>query len=992
MTDPQPPVPVRRLRPILAAVGVALVVLLVLLYASRRVILRESLTGWLESKGIPSEAEVEAFGLTSATARIRIGDPANPDFTAERAVVGYSLRGLRFEVTSVRLTKPVLRARLHNGKLSVGSLDPLIEEFRQRPPRPDAAKPRIEIDDGVVALATDYGPVRLTADARVEDNKLLHLVATSAPARLQGDGFEVVSGRGAVDLVTRGARTALRLDLPVTSAKAGEAAIDAGRLRLTADVPYPDLQTQRNDGRVVIRAELDGRRLQLADQSLTDAQASAAFTGESRGWISDLILRGRGSADVRAGGATLAGGRSGVIRASVTAPDLTWTRKGGDALAARFESRTAVENLSVAELRLATATATARGTVGWQAGKLDLRAGGGLNARGGWMGLGLPTAQDSRDMAAVKRAARSFQLAAPAVELAVNADGFDATLAAPVRLIPAAGGEVRLAPQGSGWRLTAAGGGLPKVTADVRRFQLTDDGARADGRVQAALGIGPVEGGVFDATGTLRMGAGGLRFSADRCANVQLAKLELGENDVEALAGRFCPAGEPLLTLNGGDWRLAGRGEAISARVPFLQVRASDVAGRAVLGLRGGRLYADATIAGATVADTAAETRFNPVRLTGKAALARDVWDADLVISTPAGQRVATADLFHSMVTGQGGVDIETGELAFADGGLQPDQLSPLAANLAAADGTARFTGGFRWTIAVATSGGSLTIPRLDFTSPAGRVTGLSGKIDFASLAPLVALPGQELRVEAVAGPFPLTGVTATFGLAEDGIEISGGEAAVGGGKATIESVHIPLLPGQATRGVLNFEGVQLHDIVEASPFGDKVDLDAKVSGRIPFEMQAERVRILGGSLRAIQPGRLSIQRSAITGVSASTAIETPAGAPDVPPPPPDTFTDFAYQAMENLAFDTLEATVASREDGRLGVLFHIVGRHDPPQKQEIRLGLMDLIRRNFLNRQLPLPSGTGVNLTLDTTLNLDDLLKDYADYQRLRSSPPVQP
>jgi hypothetical protein len=31
------------------------------------------------------------------------------------------------------------------------------------------------------------------------------------------------------------------------------------------------------------------------------------------------------------------------------------------------------------------------------------------------------------------------------------------------------------------------------------------------------------------------------------------------------------------------------------------------------------------------------------------------------------------------------------------------------------------------------------------------------------------------------------------------------------------------------------------------------------------------------------------------------------------------------------------------------------------------------------------------VDLTLDTTLNLDDLLADYADYQRLRSSAPVQ-
>jgi hypothetical protein len=31
------------------------------------------------------------------------------------------------------------------------------------------------------------------------------------------------------------------------------------------------------------------------------------------------------------------------------------------------------------------------------------------------------------------------------------------------------------------------------------------------------------------------------------------------------------------------------------------------------------------------------------------------------------------------------------------------------------------------------------------------------------------------------------------------------------------------------------------------------------------------------------------------------------------------------------------------------------------------------------------------VNLTLDTTLNLDELLADYTDYQRLRGSPKVQ-
>ena len=190
---------------------------------------------------------------------------------------------------------------------------------------------------------------------------------------------------------------------------------------------------------------------------------------------------------------------------------------------------------------------------------------------------------------------------------------------------------------------------------------------------------------------------------------------------------------------------------------------------------------------------------------------------------------------------------------------------------------------------------------------------------------------------------------------------------------------------------MLIFEGVQLHDIVEASPFGDKVDLDAKVSGRMAFEANGNRVRITRGELKADQPGRISIDRVALTGVQADGAVAAP-GAVAASVNANDTITDFAYQAMENLAFDKLDATIASRDDGRLGVLFHIVGRHDPPTKQTIRLSVMDLLQKRFLGRKLPLPSGTGVNLTLDTTLNLDDLLADYADYLRTRGSAKVQP
>jgi len=222
---------------------------------------------------------------------------------------------------------------------------------------------------------------------------------------------------------------------------------------------------------------------------------------------------------------------------------------------------------------------------------------------------------------------------------------------------------------------------------------------------------------------------------------------------------------------------------------------------------------------------------------------------------------------------------------------------------------------------------------------------------------------------------------------------IADGQAIAGGGKVRVAGLTVPLEAGQPIKGALDVEGVQLHDLVEASPFGDRVELDARVSGRIPFEVQAGKVRIAGGDLHAVAPGRLSISRAALTSVSAQGSVQAPAAAAQAVQAvqSTDTFTDFAYQALENLAFDKLDAGLNSRPNGRLGVLFHIVGRHDPPKPQEIRISLWDLLRKKFMGRKLPLPSGTGVDLTLDTTLNLDDLLKDYADFERLRGSPPVQ-
>jgi hypothetical protein len=977
-----------------AAVVAALVLLL--LYAARLMIARETVSAWLRSQGVQiAAAEVRTFGLTRVAGSLSIGDPRRPDFTAERAEVAYGLRGFRVEVRSVRLVRPVLRASLHQGRFSAGALDRLIENFLKGPPQANAPKPRITIEGGRLLLDTDWGPLDVTADAAVAENQLRKLTARVAPTRLRGKNIDLDLGPALVSVQAAGPRMELSLDAPLSKALVEGAAAANARLRVTAAAPYPDLGRKRVDGPVVAHAELSGGRLGYGGQALHNGLISAALTGQAAGGLSDLTLMGRAVADLRAPGAEAAGGTSGAVHATASAEALRWSRKGGDAIQARVAAAADLDSYAGPAVKLQQVTAAVRGPASLAPAGTNFDLVASAAGHGAWDGLGPPAAGDSAEIAAVKRAARGFRFNAQSVRLRGSGGAVSARGLAPVRLLPDRGGAVTLAPAGAGWRLAAAGGGLPRLDAQIDRVAAIPGGMTASGRIKAGLSLGPVQKGDFDAAGTLRLAGSDVTFAADRCAKVEAARLDFGANDVTHFAGRLCPAGQPLIRLSHSDWRIAGRGEDVSGEVPFLQAKLAHGVGlldmASTKGVLGGSLRLDAVEA----SDAAPSLRFRPVGVVGEARVARGVWTSNLAIRDRAGRPLATVKLHHRDATGAGGLDVDTGALHFTAGGLQPAELSPLAAPIGSpAEGEARFTGAMSWNSTTSTSSGVLEVPDLAFQSPLGKVTGLSGKIAFSSLVPLIAPPGQILEAREIAAPIaPLTKARAVFSVREDALSVSAAEAQVGGGAARIESLEVPLGPGQPIRGVVDLDGVQLHDLVEASPFGDRVDLDARVTGRIPFTMIDDKLRIAGGALHTIQPGRLSIQRTALSGVATSGGgVAAVRGAPAVPEPPTDTFSDFAYQAMENLAFTTMTASVDSRADGRLGVVFHIVGKHDPPQRQEIRLPLMDLIQKKFLGRKLPLPSGTGVDLTLDTTLNLDDLLADYAEFRRLHGSAQVQP
>ncbi|MDP2228115.1 MAG: YdbH domain-containing protein, partial [Moraxellaceae bacterium] len=341
-----------------------------------------------------------------------------------------------------------------------------------------------------------------------------------------------------------------------------------------------------------------------------------------------------------------------------------------------------------------------------------------------------------------------------------------------------------------------------------------------------------------------------------------------------------------------------------------------------------------AQVLGGRLVDAAERRRFNPLDVTGTVGLAAETWRGDLALAS-GGTPVADVELVHDGATGIGSVAVDTGRLAFSDGGLQPLDLSPLAAAIGSpAVGSAQFLGGFQWRPDGTGSQGRLSVFALDFISPAGAVRGLAGDLDFTSLAPLVTAPGQQLAAQELQLLAPLATPQVTFQLLGRSLEVSGGAVNVGGGTVRLEPMSVPFDGSESWRGELVVEGVQLADIVSATPFADRVSLSARVSGRLPFIVGPDGFRLVQGRLEAIEPGRLSIRRAALTDVRASGGDASAAleglgeSAPVTPIGETNTAVEFAYQAMEHLAFDLLDAEVNSLPGGRLGVLFHVRGEH----------------------------------------------------------------
>lgn len=963
------------------------------------------------------------------------------------------------QTKAIRLVRPRIQASIDDkGQLRFGALQPLIDDFLKSPRKPNVPGPAVLVEDARIDLSTPGGHARLTGDASLDDGQLLRFDGRLAPLRYAVQNLAIDAKGATVSARKRGDRLAIDVALSIDSLDSQAADLTDASAKLTADLPYPDLVKQTASGPLEARLILGADSGRVGDSQGEKIAGDLALTGRIEGGLNQFAFLGRSQGLLR--GARLASPAveardaslnldltqisAGRADGRITARGATTAQlnareaiAGGTAvrdLTARANSATLGLKLDGQGLAIsgplsvdASAARLAGGALALSAarlnakGKIDQGPNGfalALNgSAGGHSGIAGP---DADRLAALvpnpayskplSQALRTFDLGLPSIGLDLKGGRARVTLGKAASLSSPNGVSLTVvAPKGllldtglngtsGALQASLSGGGLPIVKATAANWRM------AGGVLVSPLSIAtegfdlpPLKGVSGAIDGQARIAGGRFTLTTAKCVPVTAKAYELGESPVTDLEAKLCPAKAPLITAGADGWSAALRFEEAEGDVAVAQAKLQNVKGEATFGGVHGFERSAVRVEAGAVTDAAPERRFNAILAKGGLALSGGLWTGAFQATTPVGAALGEIRIRHVVATGKGQADIDASKLTFAPGGLQPADLSPMAAFARKAKGAANFTGVFAWDAKGATSSGRLVADKIDFTSPIGFVATLDGAVEFDSLAPLTTKPGQTLKVVKVDSLVPLTAIESVFQLGAEAVHVEKTTFDAAKGRITIEPIDVPLDLSKPMSGVIVIEHLDLGEVTAASSLNERVKIQAIVDGRLPFTYGPEGLRFHDGKIHAIQPGRIELSRAALTDVAAS-----PADAPGAPPAPTggqvNAIQDFAYQAMENLAFEQLEAGVNSTDNGRLGILFHVKGEHDPKVAEKAKVGILDLIRGRAFNQRIALPAKTPVDLTLDTSLNFDELLAAWrrsfvqADDAPPTRSGPVQP
>ncbi|KKC27809.1 YdbH domain-containing protein [Sphingomonas sp. SRS2] len=978
-------------RPWIAA-GVGSVVLAggaVWLWTERAPIAASYIDDALTARDVPASYRLTRIGFrTQRIEAIRIGDPRNPDLTADWAEIELSVGLAGVSVRAIDAGGVRLRGRWIDGKVSLGAIDRLLPAGESDQPftLPDIALTAraMRLD---LMLPQGLIQARLDGKGGLKDGFQGTLAVGSD--RLAAGGCTLSAPRASLALAIDDGHPLVRGPIEATDMACADALLSAPRLDLAARGDT-DLARWRGD-LTIKRGRLVARDIQVGglggsigfDASAAKVAGKANLLVEQANYAAVHanygVLRGNYSADPRAGSIDFAG------EARVSGAKLD------PALAGQLVRQMAsAEGMPIAPILAAWAVAIQRATR-----SIDGAARFAMHhdTRGGVARIERFEAKAARGGHLLVRGegAEGFgwrwPKAGPVVNASVELDGGDLPrLVMSVRqAVPGAPltGSATLAPyQAGGARLRLApiifGPADRGGTAITTRATL--DGPLADGNVSG-----------LDMPISIWLGHGGAFAVNRRCAPLGFERLAIAGTVIGRSSLPVCPVGgalvgrgisgplygggriaaprlrgrvgdqpltmearsvgfrvaQPGFTLNGLAVRLgdpaaptrldvtsvdgaisskgfAGRLEGAAGKIGAVPLLISEGVGG--WRLAGSSLSLDGAI---RVADAEqADPRFHPLMANDvRLTLKNGRIEATTTLREPlSAVPVAKVAIRHDLSSGKGDAVLDVDDLRFGKA-LQPEAITPLTLGMIAnVEGAVAGQGRIRWSEGAVTSDGTFRTDGLNLAAAFGPVTGLKGVIRFTDLLGLVTAPDQRVTIAEINPGISVTNGVIRYAILPDRkLAVADGAWPFAGGALTLEPTVLDMGQPVARRLTFRIDGLDAATFVQQLDFKN-LAVTGKFDGTLPIIFDAQGGRIENGLLRVRPPGGTLSYVGDVTNAELGSMAR------------------IAFDALKSMRYQQLTIDLNGSLDGEIVSRVRFDGTNDKPQETAKNGGIIGRI------------------------------------------------
>jgi translocation and assembly module TamB len=944
----------KRLWVALALVGLPLIALGIA-WGQRVPIAQSLIDDTLKEKGVKARYEIKRIGTKlQRIEKIVIGDPANPDLTADWAEVDTSLRLFGADVKAVRAGGVRLRGTLVDGVLSLGAVDKLLPPPTGKPIKlPDMA---VELSDAQMRLETAFGVVSGTLSGKGNLATRFDSQITLAAPQLTSGDCAATGGTLEGRLLINARKPSFRGPISLASGACGKNRLERAVVTLDGDLSE---EFDQWSGKAVLSAErlnapqasvrsvsgtvdFAGRIEQTSGNYALNAGSVAApsitagptkLAGQFDARYGDTVgfaLNSVGTADSRAvvPDEKLLAGLSGLRSsgsgtplapiAEIIAGAIEGLKRGGQA-GARYtieQVGSCCGNVTLSVINAASlsgAKLSFRGDepmrYSWPSG-LDLV--GQLQISGGGFPTTSVSIKDDRGIAVVAPiTAGSSRLALSPVRLTFHEgrrglnSGFSVDTIATVDG-PLGSGMVR----GLQVPLGLSGGQVALGCLPVSFRSLALSGLNlTPGKVNVCVDRGTARLGATRLTG--RMGANPISLAA-RSAIFGMAK---GDFEVDALAVRLANGPEMTMldvsklsgSLNGGS--ATGRYSGASGRIGAVPLLLSEAAGQWAFARD-----VFTTKASLKIADAAPDYRFNPLFSNDFALrfVGGQITAGGSLIAPKSGTRISQVSMTHNLARSSGQAILDVPGLRFGQT-LQPEELTPITLGVIAnVQGNVTGRGVINWTPKGVTSSGTFRTDAMDMAAAFGPVAGLSGEISLSDLLGMETEPSQLVRIAAInPGIAVLDGEIRYRLLPGLKTQIEGGRWPFAGGVLILEPTVLDLNQAAERRLTFRVEGLDISRFIAAMEF-ENIAATGTFDGTLPMVFDANGGRIEGGRLIARSGGTVSY-----IGEISNENIGT--------------MGRFAFDALKSIKYDRLSIDLEGAIDGDVVTRIKFAGVNQAP-------------------------------------------------------------